>query len=262
MDQSLEQIIDGLPETIKPLFERILKQQKTFTQGPGVNPSTDRPKVVMVPVGPDRINEVIALERQCHVDPFNEETWIKVMTCGFPVFTMHALPHVGTAGGMGAGRGVTGLGPALGYVLMTAFGGRWRIDRVGIEPSVRGQGWGKELLTQALEIIAGTSMGHEVTLRVRADNERAMGLYESFGFKKQSVIKDYYEYTSYVDRSGSIIDDDLPKAMDAVCMILDLHETEYIKPENRRPIGLVERAMGVLDDQLGDVIVGKTLSCE
>ena len=59
--------------------------------------------------------------------------------------------------------------------------GTTRIDSLVVDPDHRGRGIGRILLTVALGALAGD--GHEsVALGVRADNQPAVGLYESLGF--------------------------------------------------------------------------------
>ena len=56
------------------------------------------------------------------------------------------------------------------------------IHDIAVSPAARGQGIGRKLL-QAVESEARALGCCKVTLEVRSDNQRAMGLYRSVGFK-------------------------------------------------------------------------------
>ena len=56
------------------------------------------------------------------------------------------------------------------------------IHDIAVSPEARGQGIGRKLLT-AVEADAKALGGCKVTLEVRSDNVRAMGLYRSVGFQ-------------------------------------------------------------------------------
>lgn len=56
-----------------------------------------------------------------------------------------------------------------------------RIDSLVVDPDHRERGIGRTLLTAALGALAGAGQG-SIALGVRADNQRAIGLYESLGF--------------------------------------------------------------------------------
>lgn len=56
------------------------------------------------------------------------------------------------------------------------------LNNIGVSPQYRSKGYGKQILLYALERLK--NLGKEkVGLRVHVDNNRAIGLYKSFGFK-------------------------------------------------------------------------------
>ena len=65
---------------------------------------------------------------------------------------------------------------------------------IAIDPKFQGQGLGRFLLSQTLKE-ALTNSADECFLEVRESNIRAQNLYESLGFEKVGVRKDYYEAT-------------------------------------------------------------------
>ena len=78
--------------------------------------------------------------------------------------------------------GVTRLGPA--------DAPEYEIQTVGLDPSLQGHGLGRKLV-EALLAAADESPG-DVFLEVRVDNDPAIGLYESLGFEKVGLRKNYY----------------------------------------------------------------------
>lgn len=62
---------------------------------------------------------------------------------------------------------------------------------MAILPAMRGAGGGK-LLLEAVARYAERSGAHKLDLEVWPDNERALALYESFGFEVEGVRRDHY----------------------------------------------------------------------
>lgn len=62
---------------------------------------------------------------------------------------------------------------------------------VGVLPEYRGQGYGREIITGAVEKLKERNLGN-VTLQVEAKNSNALNLYKSCGFVETSTM-DYYE---------------------------------------------------------------------
>jgi ribosomal-protein-alanine N-acetyltransferase len=64
----------------------------------------------------------------------------------------------------------------------------YEIHTIGVDPAYQGQGIGRRLLTDLLEI----ADGGVVFLEVRTDNEPAIKLYESVGFVNVGLRRRYY----------------------------------------------------------------------
>jgi RimJ/RimL family protein N-acetyltransferase len=60
---------------------------------------------------------------------------------------------------------------------------------MGVVPDYRGRGIGTRLMDQALKKAFATGFVR-VVLSVRADNTRAIRLYEKFGFVREGVLRD------------------------------------------------------------------------
>ncbi len=64
----------------------------------------------------------------------------------------------------------------------------YEIHTIGVDPDYQGQGIGRCLVSQILELASGSV----VFLEVRTDNVPAISLYESFGFVNVGLRRRYY----------------------------------------------------------------------
>ncbi|MFI5509392.1 ribosomal protein S18-alanine N-acetyltransferase [Mycobacterium sp. NPDC051804] len=64
----------------------------------------------------------------------------------------------------------------------------YEIHTIGVDPVYQGQGIGRRLVSQILELASGSV----VFLEVRTDNVPAISLYESFGFVNVGLRRRYY----------------------------------------------------------------------
>jgi ribosomal-protein-alanine N-acetyltransferase len=80
-----------------------------------------------------------------------------------------------------------------GYILIFARknSSKARIYSVAVKESFRGQGIATALFEKAISY-AKEEGKNLITLEVRADNEKAIKLYEKFGFATQKRLKNYY----------------------------------------------------------------------
>lgn len=82
-------------------------------------------------------------------------------------------------------------GRVAGYMNFRILAGEGEIERVAVHPQMRGRGFGRKLMEAMAEFSALKGVT-DMTLDVRAGNKRAINLYESCGFVKEAVRKDYY----------------------------------------------------------------------
>jgi RimJ/RimL family protein N-acetyltransferase len=69
---------------------------------------------------------------------------------------------------------------------------------------VRGRGWGPALLQAAIDHARGVQI-HKIELEVWPDNERAIALYERFGFEVEGVRRDHYRRKDGSLRSAQLM---------------------------------------------------------
>ena len=129
----------------------------------------------IVPMGPEHIPQVAALERACFpADPWSEGLF------------REALDNPAAAVLLAQGEG----GSLLGYAVVSAVLDEGNLDNIAVAPDARRQGVGDALMR------ALTGFGREnlaaLTLEVRASNAPAIALYEKHGFAAVGRRKNYY----------------------------------------------------------------------
>ena len=83
-------------------------------------------------------------------------------------------------------------GKLVGYAGIARLGRvrpfEYEIHTIGVDPAYQGQGIGRQLVSQLIELASGSV----IFLEVRTDNAPAIGLYESFGFVNVGLRRRYY----------------------------------------------------------------------
>lgn len=79
----------------------------------------------------------------------------------------------------------------IGYCVMSVIAGEAQILNICIDPVMQGQGLGRRLLRHLIAV-AGKKSADTIFLEVRASNQAAYGLYDSFGFNEIGLRQGYY----------------------------------------------------------------------
>lgn len=82
-------------------------------------------------------------------------------------------------------------GRILGYANLRILAGEGEIQRIAVLPEFRRLGAGRKLM-DAMVAHARENRVYAITLEVRAGNQAARNLYESYGFAAEAVRKGYY----------------------------------------------------------------------
>ena len=82
-------------------------------------------------------------------------------------------------------------GQILGYANLRILAGEGEIQRIAVLPEFRRLGAGRKLM-DAMVGHARENQVYAITLEVRAGNQAARNLYESYGFTGEAVRKGYY----------------------------------------------------------------------
>lgn len=83
-------------------------------------------------------------------------------------------------------------GCLAGYLGMWLMGDQSQITTIGINENVQRQGYGSRLIQYALDITRQKKY-HNINLEVRVSNDKAIALYQKYGFKNVATRKNYYE---------------------------------------------------------------------
>ena len=79
----------------------------------------------------------------------------------------------------------------VGYVIVSRYVDAWHVMNIAVHPENRSRGVASAMLERLFELTANDMRrGH--TLEVRISNERAIRLYERFGFKRRGLRRGYY----------------------------------------------------------------------
>ena len=81
--------------------------------------------------------------------------------------------------------------PVAGFCAFWLVGDQAHINQLAIRPDLRRHGLGRQLI-EAVAVEAARLGAVELTLEVRESNEPAIRLYESTGFAREGVRKNYY----------------------------------------------------------------------
>ncbi len=81
----------------------------------------------------------------------------------------------------------------LGYLGLWINDDAVQITTLGVDQAFQNRGYGKALVQYAIDH-AERIKASIMTLEVRISNEKAIQLYESFGFKKAALRKQYYSH--------------------------------------------------------------------
>ena len=82
-------------------------------------------------------------------------------------------------------------GVLCGYINYRFLAGEGELMRIAVRKEDRGQGYSRKLMEQMVRSAVGKQI-FDLTLEVRAGNVPAIGLYKSYGFRKEAVRKNYY----------------------------------------------------------------------
>lgn len=104
--------------------------------------------------------------------------------------------------------GLTVDGKLSGYCIVQVLFDTAEILRIGVDKSCQGQGLAKQIFRSVFKFLECTD-AEKLLLEVRADNLRAIGLYQGLGFKQIHVRKNYYKNQKGTFTDALILQKDL-----------------------------------------------------
>jgi ribosomal-protein-alanine N-acetyltransferase len=79
-----------------------------------------------------------------------------------------------------------------GFSLCSFGAGEAHLQNIVVHQDQQGQGWGRWLLAKTVSALATVDV-QRLFLEVRASNQAAMHLYQSYGFENVGLRRDYYQ---------------------------------------------------------------------
>lgn len=133
--------------------------------------------VVIRPMGPEDLEAVACLERDCFSAPWKKEDFRETLDKSHCCFLVAR----------------TADGALAGYCGFYQGGPEGEITNVAVDRSLRRKGVARQLLCQLMD--EGVRRGVDsFILEVRKGNEGAIALYEGLGFQIAGVRKNFYRY--------------------------------------------------------------------
>jgi ribosomal-protein-alanine N-acetyltransferase len=125
------------------------------------------------PLTPERLNEVMAIERQVYEHPWTRGNFLDSIQSGYQ-------GQVLSAGGV-----------VLGYFVAMKGVDEVHLLNLTVAPGQQGEGWGRVML-DALAVWARGQRAQWLWLEVRVSNARALRIYECHGYRRVGERKGYY----------------------------------------------------------------------
>lgn len=123
-----------------------------------------------------QLNDLTAIrtvEQRAHTHPWSESTMINYLKKPNAVWLLTQQEKV------------------LGYLVVSRVLEESELLMISIDPAVQGQGYGKQLLTFAQQVLIQQG-AERMFLEVRESNEKAIALYDSLGFCEIARRENYY----------------------------------------------------------------------
>jgi [ribosomal protein S18]-alanine N-acetyltransferase len=133
----------------------------------------EREAVTLSPMTPEHLDAVLAIEVMAYSHPWSRGNFRDSLN---PLFQAQCL----------------WLGDELiGYFLAMKGFEETHLLNITVAPARQGQGWGHMML-DALSLWSRSEGAQWLWLEVRQSNQRALQVYQRYGFKQVSIRKDYY----------------------------------------------------------------------
>jgi len=132
----------------------------------------------------EHIPQIRAIEELSFKQPWSEESFRNELADSLARYAVALSPEA----------------EVVGYCGYWSIVGEAHITNVAVHPLHRGRGVGRALMGWLLSDAAENGIS-SLTLEVREDNEPALRLYESLGFQRYGIRKNYYQ----IERKNAII---------------------------------------------------------
>ena len=142
-------------------------------------------KVQLLPLTETDLARVVAVEQTAYSHPWTLGNFKDALMAGNAAFKLEAGEHL------------------LGYLVAMQVIDEVHLLNITVAPAFQRQGWAKALLAY-LKLWSLQQGAHCLWLEVRQSNERALKLYQAFGFEQVGLRKDYYP-ASRTSRESAVV---------------------------------------------------------
>ena len=130
-------------------------------------------KVQLLQLSESDLARVVAIEQTAYSHPWTIGNFRDALKTGYAAFKLEAGEHL------------------LGYLLAMQVVDEVHLLNITVAPDFQRQGWAQALL-EYLKLWSLQQGANCLWLEVRESNERALKLYQAFGFEQVGLRKDYY----------------------------------------------------------------------
>ena len=130
-------------------------------------------KVQLLQLSESDLARVVAIEQTAYSHPWTIGNFKDALKTGYAAFKLEAGEHL------------------LGYLLAMQVVDEVHLLNITVAPDFQRQGWAQALL-EYLKLWSLQQGANCLWLEVRESNERALKLYQAFGFEQVGLRKDYY----------------------------------------------------------------------
>jgi ribosomal-protein-alanine N-acetyltransferase len=130
-------------------------------------------KVQLLQLSESDLARVVAIEQTAYSHPWTIGNFKDALKTGYAAFKLEAGEHL------------------LGYLLAMQVVDEVHLLNITVAPDFQRQGWAQALL-EYLKLWSLQQGANCLWLEVRESNERAIKLYQAFGFEQVGLRKDYY----------------------------------------------------------------------
>lgn len=142
-------------------------------------------KVQLLHLSESDLESVVAVEQTAYSHPWTLGNFRDALRTGYAAFKLEAGEHL------------------VGYMVAMQVIDEVHLLNITVAPAFQKQGWAQALL-QYLKLWSLQQGAHCLWLEVRQSNERALKLYQAFGFEQVGLRKDYYP-ASRTTRESAVV---------------------------------------------------------
>ena len=144
-----------------------------------------KPEVRLEPLDLARLDDVVHIEQRAYSHPWTLGNFKDALKAGNAAFKLEAGEHL------------------IGYLVAMQVIDEVHLLNITVAPSFQRQGWAQALL-QYLKLWSLQQGANCLWLEVRQSNDRALKLYQAFGFEQVGLRKDYYP-ASRTSRESAVV---------------------------------------------------------